>query len=38
MSDVVRVGEEMTVVVTEIDPARRRIALCQRQAPPAGSP
>ncbi|MFJ4412251.1 S1 RNA-binding domain-containing protein [Streptomyces sp. NPDC088910] len=33
MSDVVRVGEEMTVVVTEVDRTRRRLSLAQQQDP-----
>ncbi|NUS17835.1 MAG: S1 RNA-binding domain-containing protein [Streptomyces sp.] len=33
VSDVVRVGEEITVVVTELDRARRRLALSRRQEP-----
>ncbi|MBD0738692.1 S1 RNA-binding domain-containing protein [Streptomyces sp. CBMA29] len=36
MSDVVRVGEEMTVVVTEVDRTRRRLSLA-RQPPPDDS-
>ncbi|WP_267882632.1 S1 RNA-binding domain-containing protein [Streptomyces sp. NRRL S-118] len=31
-SDVVQVGDEVTVVVTEIDRERRRLALSRRQA------
>jgi ribosomal protein S1 len=31
VSDVVRVGEEMTVVVTEVDRTRRRFSLARRQ-------
>ncbi|MDW5327958.1 S1 RNA-binding domain-containing protein [Plantactinospora sp. KLBMP9567] len=33
-SDVVQVGDEVTVVVTEIDRERRRLALSRRQAQP----
>lgn len=33
--DVVQVGDEITVVVTEIDRARHRLAFSSRQAPPA---
>ncbi|GAA3734613.1 hypothetical protein GCM10022225_16250 [Plantactinospora mayteni] len=37
-SDVLQVGDEVTVVVTEIDRERRRVALSRRQAhPTAGS-
>jgi small subunit ribosomal protein S1 len=33
VSDVVRVGEEMTVVVTEVDRTRRRLSLARQQKP-----
>jgi small subunit ribosomal protein S1 len=33
VSDIVRVGEEMTVVVTEVGRSRRRLSLAQRQKP-----
>lgn len=33
VSDIVRVGEEMTVVVTEVDRSRRRLSLARRQKP-----
>ncbi|MEU6242289.1 S1 RNA-binding domain-containing protein [Streptomyces sp. NPDC047024] len=36
-SDVVRVGDEVTVVVTEIDRGRRRLSLSRRQDSPATS-
>lgn len=38
VSDVVRVGEEMAVVVTEIDRSRRRLSLARQQEPPSDSP
>ncbi|MFI0937243.1 S1 RNA-binding domain-containing protein [Streptomyces sp. NPDC021020] len=38
VSDVVRVGEEMAVVVTEIDRSRRRLSLARRQEPSSDSP
>ncbi|MGW7087116.1 S1 RNA-binding domain-containing protein [Streptomyces sp. NPDC054871] len=34
--DVVQVGDEISVVVTEIDPVRRRLALSRRQASAPG--
>ncbi|WP_346767984.1 S1 RNA-binding domain-containing protein [Streptomyces sp. JB150] len=34
VADVVRAGDEITVVVTEIDRQRRTLALSRRQAPP----
>lgn len=33
VSDVVRIGEEMTVVVTEVDRIRRRLSLARQQEP-----
>lgn len=36
VSDVVQVGQEMTVVVTEVDRNRRRLSLARQQEPPVG--
>jgi small subunit ribosomal protein S1 len=35
-ADVVQVGDEITVVVTEIDRERRRLSLSRRQSSSAG--